>query len=408
MEAAKYEELEEMKKQLALIEMDSTRTKDVKEMRKKIADLERDITYDSMQDQVDAQSEAIDDQEKALDDYVNDHEEDLNDMLNNAQNFADEVNRIMGLSHNDLMQWLKENDEEYLNSLDDVRTQMLQNWEDTWKQMKDIVDTYWDEINMLLSSKDKFIEYMKQSDSYINASQDEKAQMEYNWGKMYDDWIKAQPTDGEVGHNDNDLAGSGNGKSSGSGSGGSGGSGSNANEKYYVAWVQGTYNTGVVSNHKAKSTSSLNDAIQQAKANFTNKEGLLPNPWTVKESRLVTKDEYDKYKVFKEGGYVNYTGPAWVDGTPSRPEAFLDAYDTSLLRGMLDAFKYATSNIHMTNIGSEMFGGSSNASIGEVNIEITEASFKEDADYEEVARRVGEAFTKELTKNGFNTANYNF
>lgn len=395
MEAAKYEELEEMKKQLALIEMDSTRTKDAKEMRKKIADLERDIAYDSMQDQVDAQSEAIDDQEKALDDYVNDHEEDLNDMLNNAQNFADEVNRIMGMSHDDLMQWLKENDEEYLNSLDDVREQMLQNWDDTWKQMKGIVDTYWDEINMLLSSKDKFIEYMKQSDSYVNASQDEKAQMEYNWGQMYDNWIKAQPTNGEVGHTDSDMSGSG--ISSGSGSDGSLPTTEDATEK--------NVSNDVKTNNHYYSMSGTYMGKKLTEAFLVDKSVSLDD--MKRNLGSVGWRDVTGYKIFKSGGYVNYTGPAWVDGTPSKPEAFLDSYDTSLLRSMLDAFKYASSNIRMTNIGNEMFGGSNNASIGEVNIEITEASFKEDADYEEVARRVGDVFTKELAKSGFNTANYN-
>ena len=32
---------------------------------------------------------------------------------------------------------------------------------------------------------------------------------------------------------------------------------------------------------------------------------------------------------YKEGGLVNYTGPAWVDGSPDRPEAFLDSEDTA-------------------------------------------------------------------------------
>lgn len=31
---------------------------------------------------------------------------------------------------------------------------------------------------------------------------------------------------------------------------------------------------------------------------------------------------------FAKGGLVNYTGPAWVDGTPAQPEAFLSAEDT--------------------------------------------------------------------------------
>ena len=34
------------------------------------------------------------------------------------------------------------------------------------------------------------------------------------------------------------------------------------------------------------------------------------------------------YKRYANGGLVNYTGPAWVDGTPSIPEAFLSADDT--------------------------------------------------------------------------------
>lgn len=36
-----------------------------------------------------------------------------------------------------------------------------------------------------------------------------------------------------------------------------------------------------------------------------------------------------EYKVFKDGGYVDYTGPAWVDGTPKKPESFLSADDTA-------------------------------------------------------------------------------
>ena len=49
-----------------------------------------------------------------------------------------------------------------------------------------------------------------------------------------------------------------------------------------------------------------------------------------------------------------------------------------------------------------------NASIGDINITITEASFKEDADYEKVAERVGAAFVKELNRQGLNMANYSF
>lgn len=39
-------------------------------------------------------------------------------------------------------------------------------------------------------------------------------------------------------------------------------------------------------------------------------------------------DYFKKIKKFKTGGYIDYTGPAWVDGTPGNPEAILSAEDT--------------------------------------------------------------------------------
>ena len=40
------------------------------------------------------------------------------------------------------------------------------------------------------------------------------------------------------------------------------------------------------------------------------------------------KDKAKKVRAFAQGGMVDFTGPAWVDGTKSRPEAFLNADDT--------------------------------------------------------------------------------
>lgn len=61
-------------------------------------------------------------------------------------------------------------------------------------------------------------------------------------------------------------------------------------------------------------------------------------------------------KQFAEGGLVNFTGPAWVDGTSSRPEAFLSADDTfrigkaAELLANLPIFNRANDSIS-TNIG---------------------------------------------------------
>lgn len=60
-------------------------------------------------------------------------------------------------------------------------------------------------------------------------------------------------------------------------------------------------------------------------------------------------------KAYKSGGYVNYTGVAHVDGTPSKPESFLDAADTKNIGELKD---------YLRKLGSEdikMLGSTTNA-----------------------------------------------
>ena len=55
---------------------------------------------------------------------------------------------------------------------------------------------------------------------------------------------------------------------------------------------------------------------------FYYKEKGSYNNW-IKESDLKGGN-----RAFAKGGYVDYTGPAWVDGNKTHPEAFLSAYQT--------------------------------------------------------------------------------
>lgn len=49
----------------------------------------------------------------------------------------------------------------------------------------------------------------------------------------------------------------------------------------------------------------------------------------IKERLIAADSTLTSVFKYKEGGLVNYTGPAWVDGSPERPEAFLNSEDTS-------------------------------------------------------------------------------
>lgn len=60
-----------------------------------------------------------------------------------------------------------------------------------------------------------------------------------------------------------------------------------------------------------------------------------------------SEEYYQKHK-FAKGGYVDYTGPAWVDGTKSRPEYMLNATQTA----QFEALVAALSNLYGNGMAS--------------------------------------------------------
>ena len=76
----------------------------------------------------------------------------------------------------------------------------------------------------------------------------------------------------------------------------------------------------------------------------------------------VTKKGF--YSKYAKGGIVDFSGPAWVDGTKSRPEAFLNADDTKRIGEaakllsdlpLLDNPRTQTNEISNTNVGDTTF-----------------------------------------------------
>ena len=90
-------------------------------------------------------------------------------------------------------------------------------------------------------------------------------------------------------------------------------------------------------------------------------------------------------KFFKYGGLANYTGPAWVDGTPKRPEAFLNAEDTERIGHAAQLF--AESPILNSSAASE---NAVSASIGDTTIEINinVENIADDYDVDRLVERV--------------------
>lgn len=480
-EAAQYEELAELKKQLALVSMDSTRTKDAASLRESIAELEKEIGWNIAEKEAENEKDAIQDQIDAYDDYVAKGDEDLEALLSDANNFAEEVNGVLKLSQTELFEWLKQNVKEYSESLNDAQKQMVQSWEATYKQMLGITDTYWNEVNAILSAKDTFLEYMKQSEEYIYASDDEREQLLYQWSDSYDKWRSAQKNDANYDHTDPGLGDwSGNEYSSSSSSSSSSGGGSKNtqsskkdSEPYYVRLngkVYGPYDSISDANSFIKSQGFASGTIIRSngeviQAGSSLDQNRIPIPVTENGNKsnghwkyLVTVNgevmqtgwgrtsrtqaqedakewikkngikgaKYSTY-YYKKGGIADFTGPAWLDGTPSEPERILSAEQTrsfdelvqimddfknagvsmSAIRDMMNWSTMVNIPYSMSHIDSSAYQGGS-STIGDIFVTITEAQINDDRDIEELANIVGQKFVKEIGKQGFNVARYSF
>lgn len=182
----KYEELAEYRRQLTLISADPTRTKEATELRSKIKELQRELSWAVAEDEANALLEGIDDQIKAIDEYVSTYSEDLNEMLSDANNFKDDLSNIMGGSFEAFLAYMKENSEDYKKATDDTRKQMEQGWEDTWTTMLGELRSYWSDVDETMRSKEGFLSYMMNSDSYLGASASGQESMLQSWSDIYD------------------------------------------------------------------------------------------------------------------------------------------------------------------------------------------------------------------------------
>lgn len=95
---------------------------------------------------------------------------------------------------------------------------------------------------------------------------------------------------------------------------------------------------------------------------------------------------------YAQGGIVDYTGPAWVDGSTSKPEAFLSAYQTEQIGALASA---------LDTSGVSSVSESSNVSFGTISFNVASMSSTEDG------KKALDAFVKGanemMAKKGINT-----
>ena len=223
--------------------------------------------------------------------------------------------------------------------------------------------------------------------------------------------------------------GSGEGGGSGGGGGGSGGGSGGRRTKYDVsvapngmvvitAGPTGQYNTydeaaragqGEASSdqnyaYRRQYMQEIQDRVHELFNTANRNHTAVRTSGIVNEANRTLRENTPKIKgPNDEGGLIDFTGLAWVDGTMERPESFLDAEDTANLKRLTDSMSYV-SVPSMYFPGKEFFGN--NSTVGDINIVINQAQINNDSDLDKLATEIGRKFTKQLSKEGLNLAGY--
>lgn len=117
--------------------------------------------------------------------------------------------------------------------------------------------------------------------------------------------------------------------------------------------------------------------------------------WIYDAARLLSKEKLAQLKQYKNGGYVDYTGPAWVDGTPTKPEAFLNAADTQRMEALIGVLQQLGTGLKSPTVSSNP---TSNQTSNSIQVEINVDELGSEYDVEQLARDVQNTIYKNMTK----------
>ena len=139
------------------------------------------------------------------------------------------------------------------------------------------------------------------------------------------------------------------------------------------------------------------EAYEAVAANVTTYSYYIDPNVSIARSGASTQNTASK--VYATGGLNYETGWHWLDGTLSKPERVLSAYQTELFEDLIKTLH----EIRTFNVGNimQMNVPQSNANTNRLNIENIQVNVERldsDADYEELAERVGEVLKGEIIK----------
>lgn len=293
-------ELEKMEKRLALLRRDTSGIyaneiaqleEEITQKRQDMADQQQDQIIQEIENEQKAQQERMDQETEFLDAQ---HQENLDSMTA----YWAEVEEIMKGGYDNILSYLKDNDEEFITGSEEAQT----TWLETWKKNIDEALAYKEllqKAEVADSESSAKIGTDKSSATDPSLSPVPTTSTPATSGATV---TKTKPDNGE-----RVTLKDGNRKIY---------TGTSDTKGSKPAFGVGPYTVLKVSGNRAQVR------VSSAKSGVTG--------WF----------NINDLTGYSAGGYVTETGPVMVHGTPNKPEAFLSAMDVKLIEGLKDSLRY--------------------------------------------------------------------
>lgn len=295
---------------------------------------------------------------------------------------------IIAKTDEEILAFLQQNNEEYAASTEAAQQDMVNSWNEMLMDMHGTIENYWDEVEEIIAGgDDAIIAFLKENSAdYKEAGKLQAEAYVDEWKEQLEALRKAHKEITEEINNTeyktvSKYTGSSS-SSSSSSSGSSGGSSSTING--YKVTVSGNGQNNTFS-FDVSQWGSAEEAKATANAYI---------------SQL--KSQHPEYKItgptkYAEGGMADFTGLAWLDGTKTKPERILSAYQTELFEDLLSTLHgikvFANS---MPSVGYDNTNSGQTFTFGDIVINVDKLD--SDADYQAVAEQVMEQIMDSVTR----------
>ena len=363
------------------------------------------MAWDAAEKEVEAQQDALDQQINSLEDYITYVQEYYEDLFEHPTKLIEEMKSILTQTDEEIIAWLKKNDESYAKSTENTQNEMVKSWQKTLDDMHGIIKTYWDEVEQIIAQGDDYIiEFLKENSAdYREAGKLQAEAYVDEWQKKLDDLKKAhEKVVADIAASYQTIEKADTSSSSSKKSGGGGGGNNNDNKHGYSF----TYNGQQYAKDGYKTEAAARGDALTLIENLAKKERDANDKSNTAGS---TVHEYmnskinERYRAAKNmlvsygrGGLADFTGPAWLDGTPQNPERVLNPYQTQLFETMVKALEQMSRVTipGMPNYSDLTGGGGNPISIGDIVVNVD--NLDTDDDYEELAQKVSDILMERI------------